>query len=218
MIETSHSDLIAKLTGDLRPVQRLAPPWFRALAWTAATVAAAIAIVAVTGADELRARLGGSRDLSLAAIGSALTAFTGAWAVFALSVPGSRRAWALLPLPPLLLWIGASGAGCLRSWIVPGTREPLAGDIAECLAFILGGSLPLAVLLFVMVRRAMPLDVRLTGTLGGLAASGAAATLLAFFHPFDAALLDLLVHAAAVLAVVLASRSWAMRSLEAQTG
>jgi hypothetical protein len=218
MTKGPFADLIAQLTSDLQPVRRLAPPWLRALAWTAAAGGVAILILAVTGAEELRARLVESRDLSLAALGSALTAFTAAWAVFALSVPGSRRAWALLPLPALLLWIGASGAGCLRTWIVPGTREPAAGEMAECLALIVGGSLPLAALLFVMVRRAMPMDVELTGTLGGLAAAGAAATLLSFFHPFDAAFLDLLVHAVAVLAVVMASRSWATRSLEAQTG
>ena len=39
-----------------------------------------------------------------------------AMAAFELSLPDRRAAWALLPLPALVLWIGASGMGCLRDW------------------------------------------------------------------------------------------------------
>jgi hypothetical protein len=48
----------------------------------------------------------------------AATAMTGAAAVLAafnLSLPDRSNAWALLPLPTLLLWIGSSGYACFRN-------------------------------------------------------------------------------------------------------
>ena len=83
-------------------------------------------------------------------------------------------------------------------------------DIAEakdCLAFICGVSGPLSLLLLVMLRRGYPARPNLTAATAGLAAGAAAATLLNFFHPFDAAATDLVVHAFAVGLVVLANRA-----------
>ncbi|MEX1083832.1 MAG: NrsF family protein, partial [Xanthobacteraceae bacterium] len=74
------------------------------------------------------------------------------------------------------------------------------------LAIILGLSLPFSALLFVMLRQAFPLLRGLTAVIGGLAVAAAAATLLNLFHPFDAAVLDLLVHAFAVALVIVISR------------
>ena len=68
--------------------------------------------------------------------------------------------------------------------------------------FILGVSVPLSALMLVMLRRAYPLRPNLTAALAGLSAAGAAATLLAFFHPFNPAATDLTVHAAAVGGVI----------------
>ena len=72
--------------------------------------------------------------------------------------------------------------------------------------FIIGLSVPLSVAIFVMLRRGYSLYPTLTGGTAGLAVAAAAATLLNFFHPYDAALDDLLVHATAVLLVVGANR------------
>ena len=57
--------------------------------------------------------------------------------------------------------------------------------------FIVFVSVPLAVALVLMLRRACPLRPGLTATLGGLASAAAAATLLNLFHPFDVAATDL---------------------------
>jgi hypothetical protein len=73
--------------------------------------------------------------------------------------------------------------------------------------FIIGVSIPLSVLMFVMLRRACSLQPGLTAVIGGLATAAAAATLLNFFHPFDAAATDLAVHACAVALVIIAN--WA---------
>jgi hypothetical protein len=57
----------------------------------------------------------------------------------------------------------------------------------HCLIFILGLSLPLSLLLIVMLRRGFSLRPNLTAIIGGLACASAAATLLNFIHPYDAA-------------------------------
>jgi preprotein translocase subunit Sec61beta len=47
--------------------------------------------------------------------------------------------------------------------------------------------------------------------LGGLAAAGTAATLLNFFHPYDATVSDIVIHAIAVALVVGANRLFGER-------
>ncbi|MEY2159195.1 NrsF family protein [Rhodanobacter sp. FW106-PBR-LB-2-11] len=136
------------------------------------------------------------------ASGAAVTAVTAAWAAFALGVPGRRAAWAWLPLPGALLWIGASGLGCLRMWIAPGTEIAGMHQSADCLLFIIGFSVPLSALLIVLLRRACPLRPVLTAVLIGLASAAASASLLEICHAFDSAATDLLTHALAVIVVV----------------
>jgi hypothetical protein len=133
-------------------------------------------------------------------------------AAFHLSLPDSPRAWAWLPVPAVLLWIGASGAGCLRSWFVPDTHAADLSEARDCLLFILALSVPLSALIFVMLRQAYPLQPGLTAAIAGLAVAAAAATLLNFFHPFDAAATDLAVHAFAVALVIVLSRTFGART------
>ncbi len=80
-----------------------------------------------------------------------------------------------------------------------------------CLEFILGVSLPLSLVLLLMLRRSCPLRPGLTTLMGGLAVAAAAATLLNFFHPYDAAATDLAVHVIAVSLVILANRTLGSR-------
>jgi hypothetical protein len=84
--------------------------------------------------------------------------------------------------------------------------------IVVSLLFIIGLSVPLSAALIVMLRRAYSLAPPLTAAMAGLASAAAAATLLNFFHPFDAALADLAVHAVAVLIVVAAAREVGRRT------
>ena len=77
----------------------------------------------------------------------------------------------------------------------------------DCLMFIVFLSVPLSALLLTMLRRAYPLYPGLTAAIGGLAVAAAAATLLNFFHPYDAAATDLVVHAVAVALVIGANRA-----------
>jgi hypothetical protein len=203
-----HEHLIQHLAADLTPVRRLRSPSVRALGWL--TVVAGIAILLGMFADmsAIGARLAASPDMSLAVVGSAATAVFAAFAAFQLSLPDSPRLWAALPLPAALLWVAASGFGCLRTWFVTGTHAADLSEARDCLLFIVVLSVPLSALLVVMLRRACPLQPGLVALIAGLAVAAAAATLLNFFHPFDAAAIDLTGHAVAVTLVILANRAF----------
>ncbi|MFZ0237393.1 MAG: NrsF family protein [Xanthobacteraceae bacterium] len=125
----------------------------------------------------------------------------------------AHAAWALLPLPALLPWIGASGMGCLRTWSISET-DPMPPDQPQhCLIYILGISLLLSPILILMLRRGFSLRPNLTAIIGGLACASAAATLLNLIHPYDAAATDLAIHAIAVIIVIIANTIFGSRVL-----
>ena len=197
--------LVRTLGADLSPVHRLAPPGLRALIWLAMLGAMAVALAMVSDMGAMTSRLMAAPDTWLAAMGSLLTAVLAAMAAFELSLPDRRAAWALLPLPALVLWIGASGMGCLRDWSITKKLLMPLSQSEHCLIYILGFSLPLSLLLLVMLRRGFSFRPNLTAIVGGLACASAAATLLNFVHPYDAAATDLAVHSFAVAIVILAN-------------
>jgi hypothetical protein len=206
--------LIGALAADLRPVRRLPPPALRALSWLALVAALAAVLARFGDMAAMWQRLSASPDMWLALLGAVATAVTAAFAAFALSLPDRSRIWALLPLPAAALWVVASGLGCLRAQVLPGTHVAALGEARDCLLFIVGLSVPLSAALIVMLRRGCSLAPGLTATMAGLAAAGAAAALLNFFHPFDAAATDLTVHAVAVGVVVAAARALGGRTLQ----
>ena len=213
-ISDSNDRLIEVLAADLRPVRRLQPPAVRALLWLALVAAVAAALAAFADLAAIWHRLAAVSDMWLAVAGSIATMVTAAFAAFALSLPDRSRQWALLPLPPLALWVGASGLGCVRAYFVPETHAPAPAEMRDCLLFIVGLSVPLAAVLTVMLRRGYSLAPSLTAAMAGLAAAAAAATLLNFFHPFDAAATDLAVHAVAVAVIVVAASGLGGRLLK----
>ena len=112
MTETRH--LIDQLAARAEPVRPLSSPLRRTLAWSALAAVMIGMIVWVYGV-----RAGLAADLSrppvlVEWIASILTGLTAAYAVFQISVPGRSLRWMWLPLPPLLLWLGGLGWGCLH--------------------------------------------------------------------------------------------------------
>jgi hypothetical protein len=208
-MDGSHDRLIGELAANLAPVRRLPPPALRMLRWLILVAALAAALALFADLPAMWHRMTASSDMGLAALGSIATTMTAAFAAFALNLPDRSRAWALLPL-----WVGASGLGCLRAYVLPGTHVAAIGETRDCLLFIIGLSVPLSAALIVMLRHGYSLTPPLTAAMAGLAAAAAAATLLNFFHPFDAAATDLAVHAVAVALVVGAARALGGRFLQ----
>ena len=92
--------------------------------------------------------------------------------------------------------------GCLRTWAGPSTGDAALVETRHCLPSILLLSVPLMILMVAMLRRACPLRPNLTAIVSGAAIAAASATLLNFFHPYDASAADLAVHLVAVLLVI----------------
>lgn len=207
MSEARLDRLVDDLAADLTPVRRVPPPFVSVAVWLAAVIALALALSAFADLRAMGHRLMATPDMWLAVLGSCLTAVFAAIAAFETSLPDRSPLWSLLPVPALLLWIGASGLGCARGWLLPGTEPVSIAESMHCLRFIIAVSVPLSVLTLLMLRRGYSLYPALSGGLAGLAVAAAAASLLNFFHPFDAAVTDLAVHAAAV-ALVAAINQW----------
>src|SRR5215469_784801 len=138
-----HEAFILKLGAELKPVRRLPSPSRRALGWLAVVAVLAFMLAAITDRPAIAARLAAAPDLWLALVGSALTMALAAIAALELSLPDRSPRWALLPLPAALLWLGASGVGCLRAWLVPGVHPAELNDSKDCIAFIVALSVPL---------------------------------------------------------------------------
>jgi hypothetical protein len=208
-----HEELVRTLSADLTPVRRLRRPGVRALLWLGVVIVVGVVLAFFSDVSGVTQRLTAAPDMWLAVVGSVLTAALAAVAASELSFPDRSPRWVLLPMPAAFLWIAASGLGCLRTWLVPGTREASPGEATVCLLFILCLSIPLSTLLFRMLQRAYSLRPGLTGLMGGLAVAGASATVLNLFHPYDAAATDLVVHILAVAIVVVANWAHAGRYL-----
>jgi len=213
-MNASNDRLISALSASLRRVRPLPSPALRTLIWLMLVVAIAVVLATFADVAAIWHRVTAVPDMWLAVLGSITTMTTAAFAAFELSLPDRSRAWVFLPLPATALWVGASGLGCLRAYVLPGTHVAAIGETRDCLLFIVGLSIPLSIALFVMLRRAYSLTPPLTAAMAGLAAAAAAATLLNFFHPFDAAATDLAVHAVAVGIVIAAARVAGGRALQ----
>jgi hypothetical protein len=200
--------VIESLAAQLQPVRRLRSPLLRALLWLAVVGAAGGVLIAYeTGSGIFMQRMTVPR-VAVENLATALTAITAIIAAFELSVPGHSPRWALLPLPPFLLWVGASGLGCLQNGLSLYRPDGFAGESPHCFAFIAGASVPLAAGLFWMLRRARPIAPLPVAALGTLGVAATAAFMLQFFHPFDVTVIDLTLHLSAIALVMLIGTLW----------
>jgi hypothetical protein len=211
MTESTTEKLIGDLSQHLVPVHPLRPPVVRALLWLcAATVLAGAGIWRWANMDVFMSRNADPR-LALECAATLLTGITAVVAAFYLSLPDRSSLWRYAPLPPLALWIVTSGLGCLQYGVGMGPPGARLGESPHCFRFIIMVSVPLALFLYMVLRRARPLQplpVALTSALG---VAALAAFVLQFFHPFDSTVIDLTMHAAAIIVVVglaAAARRW----------
>lgn len=205
--------LIGDLSANLAPVRRLWPPMVRAGLWLACAAVTGVAVTSRASLETAWVRFTMLPDLGWTLGGAALTAMLAAVAAFELSLPDRKSAWAWLPVPAIVLWLTASGWGCLRDYGLPGLDPATVQDGIGCVGTILGVSIPLSLLLLALLRPARPLRPGLVAFTGGLAASAASVTVLCLIHPHDASAIDLLMHLAAIATVITAVRRWGGRVL-----
>jgi hypothetical protein len=186
------ADLIERLSADATPVRPLRPPRVRVGAWlvVAALVMALLAVLYGVRPD-LAERLR-QPSFALALIGALLTGVLAAAAAFHVSLPDRSRAWLLLPLPPLLLWVSTIGYGCLTDWVSIGPAGIELGTTLQCFVTLVVVSVPTSIVLLLMLRHTARLQPSLVAMTGGLASAGLAAVALTLFHEIDASLMVLL--------------------------
>jgi hypothetical protein len=193
--------IIDQLTSDLEPVRVLRSPALRALCWLALVGAVTTAVVLGYANSAALQRLTAPR-VAVECVATALTAIAAIVAAFELSVPDGSPRWVWLPVPPLLVWLAASGLGCLRNGVSLRGGHGAMGNSPDCFMFICAASLPLAVGLFWMLRHARPIAPLPVAATGALGVAATAAFILEFFHPFDVTVIDLTLHVSAVCLVV----------------
>jgi hypothetical protein len=198
-------ELISRLAAGLTPVRRLPPPGLQTIAWLAfAGLVLGLAVGLHGLRPDLAERMTRPHEaLQLAA--SLATGVAAAYAAFQLARPDRPLAWALLPLPPLALWVGSLGAGCLADLARLGSQAFALGTSWGCLGFITLLSLPLSAGMLWAMRRADRLRPTPVLALGGLAAASLCSAGLSVSHHLDAALMVLLWHGGSVAMVVAAS-------------
>ena len=207
---TGTPELIELLAGELKPVRRLRPPLVRGLCWIFVAVLV-VALLAVSQGvrGDLAERLGDS-SFALAMIGSAATAICAATAAFALAVPGRSRAWALLPLPPLGLWVASIGRQCLTHWVRYDGGAMAIGDTARCFATVVLTSLPLWLLMVLMQRRSGSLSRAMPMLAGSLAVAAMAGSAMNLLHQLDASVMIVLWNFGSGAAILVASAIFAI--------
>jgi hypothetical protein len=196
-MDTEH--LIDELSRRVEPVRPLNRPWRRTGAWALiAAVYLLVLIVIMSPRQDLGARMQDPRFL-IEQMAALLTGLTAAAAAFATVVPGYRRSVMLLPVGPLLVWVGAVAAGALEEYMqVGGGVLGWQLDWA-CVGTILAGAAVPAVTMQVMLQQGAPITPRRSAALGGLAAAGMGNLGVCLFHPHSSNLILLFWHCGTVL-------------------
>lgn len=198
----TDADLIKALVSDARPVRPLRPPIWRALAWT---LSAGVVFGLLAWWHGLRPDLAlklAEPGFTLGMGAAILTGLTGAVAALTASLPDRSRLWALLPIPPAVVWVSTVTWGCLSHWVAFGDRTPNYALLASCVIILLATSVPLSALLFWMLRSTV-VRVRQTILATGIAAGGITAAALNLLHAFDASAMILAWHLGTAALVVL---------------
>jgi hypothetical protein len=194
--------LIASLSRGLVPVRALWPPAYRALSWLAIVMLLLGFLVADKANFGVFVARHAEPRMAFQVLATLVTGITGIVSSFYLCSPDRSSLWRYAALPPLAIWVAASGIGCLRYGLGLGPAGDRLGESTHCFVFIVAISVPLTAFLYATLRRASPLEplpVALTAALG---VAALAAFTLQFFHPFDTTLVDLSVHLAAVGTVI----------------
>ena len=190
MITTPH--LIDLLAASAKPVKRLRPPLLRAALWLLLATLVFVLLAVGHGVRQDFAQRVMQPVFVVGMLASLATGVLGAVAAFFLSLPDRSRAWGLLPVPALLVWVSTVSYGCLTHWVDIGPDGVRMGEAARCFATLIITSLPLSLGLFLMLRHAAWLRPTAVTLTGGLAVAAMTATALSLFHDLDATIMVLI--------------------------
>ena len=205
MTRHATENLIESLSRNLSPVRPLRPPLRRALLWLfAVALLAGVALWRWSNLELFMARNDDPR-LMWERTATLLTGISAIVAAFYLSLPDRSRLWGYMAIPPLLVWIACAGLGCLKAGVGWGPPGDHMGETVRCFRFIVIVSVPLALLLYLVLRRARPLQPLPVALSAALGVAALAAFILQFFHPFDSTAIDLAMHFGAVLTIIAAA-------------
>ena len=188
----STPDLIESLVANAGPVRRLRPPVARAAGWLLfAALMLALLAVSHDVRPDLALRLR-QPEFVIGVAASLATGVLAAIASFLLSIPDRSRAWLLLPLPALFVWVSTLGYGCLINWVSLQPGSLPFGEEAGCFALLVLTGVPLSLAMLIMLRHAALLAPTRVAISGGLAVAAVTATALSIFHNHDASAIILI--------------------------
>lgn len=187
-------DLIGELTGDLKPVKRLAHPARRLVKWMALALPVSLVLGALVEQQHLALAMERIRDprivLELAAI--LMTALTAGYAALSSAQPGrSAKAWAL-PIVPFTLWLSLVGENCWRLFEQVGPDQFSFAPHWTCYPSVAATGFAPALVMAILLKRGAIMTPTVTVALGTLAAAALGAVGLRLYHPPDATALLML--------------------------
>ena len=185
-------ELIALLTANARPVRRLLPPLVRTGLWLLMAAGAFVLLALSHGVRQDLAQRAAQPVFVIGIAASLSTGILAAIASFLISLPDRSRAWVLLPVPALVVWVSTVSFGCLTNWVSIGPDGIRVGEAARCFATLMLTSLPLSLAMYVMLRHAVWLRPTVVTSSGSLAVAAMTATALSLFHELDASVMVLM--------------------------
>jgi hypothetical protein len=185
-------ELIEVLAASAKPVRPLQSPIARTALWLLLAAGIFVLLALSRGVRPDLVQQAAQPIFVTGILASLATGILAAVASFMVSLPDRSRAWILLPVPALLIWVSTVSYGCLTNWISVGPEGIRLGDAAQCFATLLLVSLPLSLALYAMLRHGLLLQpVTVTAT-GALAVAAFSASALSLFHAIDATVMVLI--------------------------
>ncbi len=194
----STNDLIASLSEDLPPVQRLAHPALRLLKWVAFALPVSLLMGALVEQQSFALVFVERQSFALAAerlsegrsileLGAImLTALTAGYAALCGAQPGrSPKAW-MLPLVPFMAWLALIGESCFSLYQQIGPDQFSFAPHWTCYPSVVATGAAPALVMVILLKRGMLASPSVTVGMAVLAASALGAVGLRLFHPPDA--------------------------------
>lgn len=204
----NHDGLIEQLAREAHPVKRSAAPWVQTAAWTLLALPAGFLASLLMQRGEADWTNPGAPWAALMILVAFCFGTLAIATAFSLSIAGRRVAhWRWLA--------GFSTAWVLLGLIdVAGTKDPVGhlGDGTYCYTFMMLAGTPMMVMVIAALRRTRSLHPVSSLAIAGLGIAAMSQILLGFCHPVAGELMDLLMHLAAtitlVIITVLGGRRW----------